>query len=217
MSVFGTSELPPKQKLASRGASASPHDLRLESSDLGTPAPVEPPSEAKSPAARRRDPGLESLLYEVRSASERRRVRAIERLGARASDAIAERVVPRLTEALDDDSIQVRAVAIRALGRFGPASNRAIPKVRELMRWNSLRELAMVTLAQQGKAARRAVPDLLHYALDDAERPQVRRRAVEALVWIDPEHEDVRAMIETLKASSNSRLAFLARAVSVES
>ncbi len=96
---------------------------------------------------------------------------------------VATGAIPRLIEALDDESLEVRLAAAEALGKIGPAAAGAIPRLTEVLdKWpDSAFPVVAKSLIQLGSPP---VASLI-LALHDP-RWQVRYKAAELLGTIDP-------------------------------
>lgn len=140
---------------------------------------------------RRPDPRSTTMLHAM-LADEDERVRALAVRGltaalADSSGLGADRVLPDLVRALDDESYLVRINAIGALGTYRDTS-----AVRVLLQRLESPEphvafAASEALGRMGEAAAFAAPRLASRAVDDELRIALRRVALEALAAIAPD------------------------------
>jgi HEAT repeat protein len=186
------------------------------------PAPVAPPPQpAEDAAAPAEDPEppeptleeqLVTQVERLRSESAADRVRAVRWIEGAASPELAPIAVPALVDSMGDESFDVRAVAVRAIGAFREDAAEAVPLLAESLAAPKLRELALRSLEDIGAAAASTAPQLQELARSNEERAPIRRQALRVLLTATPDDEALIPLLEELRQGDNQRLARMAHA-----
>ncbi len=155
---------------------------------------------------------LAERLAALEDESAAARVHAIRWLESIADPELGDRVVPALVERLDDETLDVRALAVRALGEFGESAGDAVPRLVERLSEPELREVALATLGRLGPAAGPARDELMRITRSSDERSAVRRGALASLLLVVPDDPALVPLLRELEKDDNARLARAARA-----
>ncbi len=141
---------------------------------------------------------IPTLIASLEKLSERARSKAIWVLGYMGDDA-----TPALIDAMKNDQVDIRVVAIRAIIEMGEKGQRAVPALVRALgdAEEDVRESAANALSRVGSKARAAVPALV-VALGDSVW-SVRREAANALARVDPEpREAMPALIKAMRGDT---------------